>query len=109
MHTPHRKNTKQLVKSWIIGFLFAIFLIWLTACNPCKSGRGCRQTRGMSGYGQAGFGKPLCPIRGCSFFYDFANPNSSEILACYRHSIDDYKESDSVIWLPYKKQMLFGY
>lgn len=61
-----------------------------------------------AGYAITGYGKPLCPIKNCNYFSDWMY-GKNEILACYKHSIDDYTPKDSVLWLPYKKEMEFGY
>lgn len=54
------------------------------------------------GYAINGYGKPLCPVNGCTYFTKWG-------VTCYRHSIDDYQPKDSVLWLPYKREMTFGY
>lgn len=59
-----------------------------------------------AGYAQIGYGKPLCPINGCSYFSAWSD---NGITACYKHSIDDYEPKDSVLLIPYKKEMTFGY
>jgi hypothetical protein len=108
-NTPHSRNLKMSFKNWIRLILFIAFMYWLVGCSPCKT--GCPSHTGrhrMIGYGQTGFGKPLCPVKNCTYFSGWSSLNGS-ICACYKHSIDDYKPQDSAIWLPYRKEMEFGY
>ncbi len=108
--TPHQKHLKMTKKSWLYLALIIVGMYWLLGCASCPRG-GCPATHGknkMSGYGQAGYGKPLCPIANCTYFSGWSYLNGS-VCVCYKHSIDDYREQDSVLWIAYKKEMVFGY
>jgi len=93
---------------FIILWFFAVILA-LATLQSCAGGRGgCPSTRGLSGYSQAGFGKPLCIDSGCTYFSDWSYLDGS-IVSCLKHSIEDYQDKDSVIWIEYKREMTFGY
>jgi len=102
---PHTHNNR-LVKRMVLDIIVLIALaVWLIGCSSPRN--GCHATRRMSGYGQTGFGKPLCPVKNCTYFSGFTSDGT--ITACIRHCIDDYEPKDSVMLLPYKKEMTFGY
>lgn len=47
-NTPHTRNVKRSIKSWLYGFMLAAFLIWLTGCTAGKYGSGCPSHSGRN-------------------------------------------------------------